>query len=90
MPERHGYSVQFSTINPNLLIVAASQRYGRRGGGTLFLLKLLSDNEIICLRRYEWTDALFDAVSLFRNAFRCHGYRENQNKKINFHSEGLV
>lgn len=63
MPERHGYSVQFSSIHPNLLIVATSQKYGREGGGTLFLLKILSDNEIVCLQSYEWTDALFDVVS---------------------------
>lgn len=63
IPERHGYSVQFSALNPNLLIVATSQKYGRKGGGTLFLLKQLPDDEIICLQSYEWTDALFDVVS---------------------------
>lgn len=63
MPERHGYSVQFSAIHPNLLIVATSQKYGRRGGGTLFLLELLPNDKMICLKSYEWTDALFDVVS---------------------------
>ncbi|KAJ6642299.1 Peroxisomal targeting signal 2 receptor, partial [Pseudolycoriella hygida] len=60
MPERHGYSVEFSSINPNLFIVATSQKYGRKGGATLFLLKILSGKEIVCLQSYEWVDALFD------------------------------
>ncbi|XP_037035741.1 peroxisomal targeting signal 2 receptor [Bradysia coprophila] len=61
MPERHGYGVKFSVNNPNLLIVATSQQFGRKGSGTLFLLKQLPNNEIICLQSYEWADALFDA-----------------------------
>lgn len=63
MNDRHGYNVRFSPANPNLLIVAASQKFGQKGRGTLFLLKLLPDDEIICLQSYEWIDALFDVVS---------------------------
>lgn len=65
MPERHGYSVRFSSVNPNLLIVASSQKYGRKGGGTLFLLTLAYNDELICLHSYEWTDGLFDVVSYY-------------------------
>lgn len=66
IPERHGYGVRFSLFNPNLLIVGTSQTYGKKGEGTLFLLKLL-DGDVIRLKSFDWTDGLFDVVSFVKS-----------------------
>lgn len=63
-PNRHGYSVRFSPFDPNRLIVATSQFYGLAGGGTLFILKLLPGGGIVETKTLQWSDGLFDVVSI--------------------------
>lgn len=65
-PNRHPYSARFSPHHPNLIAVAASQFYGFAGGGSLYVLELddLFNVALIERKKYEWTDGLFDVVSL--------------------------
>lgn len=64
-PGRHGYSVRFSRTRPDALAVATSQYYGLAGGGTLFFLELAPDGgTLLELQKLEWSDGLFDVVSI--------------------------
>lgn len=64
-PNRHGYSVRFSPFNPDRLVVATSQYYGLAGGGTLFVLELSPDGSgVIETNAFQWSDGLFDVVSV--------------------------
>lgn len=61
-PNRHGYSVRFSPFQSNRLVCATSQYFGLAGGGTLFVLDLVSNDSFEEVARYEWQDGLFDVV----------------------------
>lgn len=65
-PNRHPYSARFSPHHPNLIAVAASQYYGLAGGGSLYILELddLFNVALIQRNKYEWSDGLFDVVSI--------------------------
>lgn len=65
-PNRHPYSARFSPHHPNLIAVAASQYYGLAGGGSLYILELddLFNVALIERNKYEWSDGLFDVVSI--------------------------
>uniref|UniRef100_A0A1A9V2X2 Peroxin-7 n=1 Tax=Glossina austeni TaxID=7395 RepID=A0A1A9V2X2_GLOAU len=62
-PERHGYSIKFSALETDLLLLATSQLYGLAGGGTLFLLQhAVEDGRLTEICRFEWSDGLFDVA----------------------------
>ncbi|XP_068135593.1 peroxisomal biogenesis factor 7 [Hyperolius riggenbachi] len=61
LPARHGYAVEFSPYLPTRLACAASQNYGISGPGTLFLLEQ-NGAGLICIKSFEWSDALFDVT----------------------------
>ncbi|KAF4524740.1 hypothetical protein B566_EDAN013808 [Ephemera danica] len=61
-PNRHGYSVRFSSFQPDRLVCATSQYYGLAGGGTLFLLDLTPEGGIVEVATFQWPDGLFDVV----------------------------
>lgn len=44
---------------------ATSLQFGFVGGGTLFLLHLNENGTINETKSFEWSDALFDIVSIF-------------------------
>ncbi|XP_014251007.1 peroxisomal targeting signal 2 receptor [Cimex lectularius] len=61
-PYRHGYSVRFSPFHGDRLVCATSQYYGLAGGGTLFVLDLTPEGNLVEYSAYEWQDGLFDVV----------------------------
>ncbi|XP_065212889.1 peroxisomal targeting signal 2 receptor isoform X1 [Planococcus citri] len=61
-PNRHGYSVKFSSFCSDQLVVATSQYYGFTGGGTLFHLKVSDDRNLVEVSNSPWGDGLFDVV----------------------------
>lgn len=62
-PNRHGYAVKFSRFSPDRVVVASSQFFGLAGGGTLFILDVVDDDNIKEVKTYQWSDGLFDVVS---------------------------
>ncbi|BES93215.1 unnamed protein product [Nesidiocoris tenuis] len=61
-PNRHGYSVRFSQFRPDRIVCASSQHYGLAGGGTLFVLDVSPEGQILEYSKYDWSDGLFDVV----------------------------
>nr|CAD7396648.1 unnamed protein product [Timema poppensis] len=61
-PNRHGYSVRFSPFQAERLVCATSQYFGLAGGGTLFLLEVTPEGNLVELDTFQWGDGLFDVV----------------------------
>lgn len=47
-----------------LFFLATSQHFGSIGGGTLFILNVQENGTIDATKSFEWTDGLFDTVSI--------------------------
>lgn len=65
--------------NPIIVIIvfllATSKPFGFIGGGTLFLLNLNENGTIVRTKSFEWSDGLFDTVSI-------QFYQQKQQQKI--------
>lgn len=57
-PNRHGYAVKFSKFLPDRIVVASSQFFGLAGGGTLYILDVVDDENIKEVKTYQVCDAI--------------------------------
>lgn len=65
-PNRHGYAVKFSKFSSDRIFVASSQYFGLAGGGTLFILDITDDENIKEVKKFQWSDGLFDVVKILQ------------------------